>query len=209
MGAVDINGIYQYDQNDSVSPIHTFENLGQASISLRVRAVPYLVADVAARNALVSGRTINAANPLLVWRGNADTGLNLEYTINGTNWNAFSTEPTWVDIALDSAWGVIHSSETPQYRVLGDMVELRGSARRTAGLGTTYNLMAGGLPGNSVSDGAYPVMNAGLWQLGASSGNSVAQVNIRSDGGLRVSATAAVGSNAVVTLNGVRYKRAV
>lgn len=92
MGSLDNNGIYIYDETDQVSPIHTFENLGQASVSQAIddihqHTLIMPVANVTERTAYENemrsaGRPPSQARPL--WVEMASDGT--VYRNLGTGW---------------------------------------------------------------------------------------------------------------------------
>lgn len=91
MGTINSNGIFVYDDTESLSPLSSYMNLQGSALSTRlaqdVRAKK--VANESARAAYVTEvgpSNISVANPLMVWRGNAPTGLWLERTVDGANW---------------------------------------------------------------------------------------------------------------------------
>ncbi len=112
MGSLDDNNVYVYDENDPISPLPTFMNLGQASVSaaigeIRDHSLIMPVANAAERDAYEAqmrseGRAPTPASPLYVDR--ADTGAVEKH--NGSGWKRFvdntleqyqlvNTDPLW------------------------------------------------------------------------------------------------------------------
>jgi hypothetical protein len=88
MGTTDNNGIYFYEETDSVSPLHTLLNVAQQSVSdaLDDTARIFPAANAAARAALLVSRGSSSTNPLLVRQ--VDTGEYWEH--NGTAWRVIA-----------------------------------------------------------------------------------------------------------------------
>lgn len=90
MGA-EVDGIWQYDTGDG-PPLPAVLNL--LGDSVRDKFAPYAdsivikkVADVTARSAYVATLgTISASNPAFVYREDADDGVQVEYTTDGSTW---------------------------------------------------------------------------------------------------------------------------
>lgn len=98
MGSTDANGVFFYDENDIVSPIHTALNTAQSNLTntvipgLRDMGIRY-AANETARAALVAQYAPTAARPLYVFRDNAPAGAELEFTQNGTTWTTIGSPP--------------------------------------------------------------------------------------------------------------------
>ena len=95
MATIDSNGVLFYQDSDNFTPPASL-NLAQSNLSdLLAAGVRFKrVANTTARSALVTSIglvNITAGNPLLVWRADAATGLQLEYTTNGTAWEILVT----------------------------------------------------------------------------------------------------------------------
>jgi hypothetical protein len=90
MGTVDANGIYMYEDTDPLVPFASLLNTGQASVSAKFASIDpgliHYVANVTERDDLASTFLPSASKPLFVYRGNATSGRNIEYTTNGTDW---------------------------------------------------------------------------------------------------------------------------
>lgn len=86
-------GIYFPDANTNVTPLHTVFSTMASSIDniLAGDVQIHKVANTTQRNALVSQYGANPANPLFVWRADAPSGRELEYTKNGTTWHYVNT----------------------------------------------------------------------------------------------------------------------
>ena len=94
MATIDSNGVLFYQDSDNFTPPASL-NLAQANLSslLSNNTRFRRVANITARNALVASigtANITPDNPLLVWRADAATGLQLEYTTNGTVWRQYA-----------------------------------------------------------------------------------------------------------------------
>ena len=108
MASTDSNGIMRVDANDDVSPLFpVFNSLAQSvsnAFDANTRIWP--VANEAGRTAKVTEigiGNISSAKPLFVWRANAATGRNLEYTVNGSVWFYYDSS---ADTALAKTWRV-------------------------------------------------------------------------------------------------------
>ena len=94
MATIDSNGVLFYQDSDNFTPPASL-NLAQSNLSdLLSSGVRFKrVANTTARSALVTSiglANITTANPLHVWRADAATGLQLEYTTNGTVWRQYA-----------------------------------------------------------------------------------------------------------------------
>lgn len=97
MGTIDSNGIYLYEDTDSVSPLHTLLNIGQTSVSNAFQSSAQFknVADAAARATFVSDRTTagrppTAADPVFVYQRDIDSFLR---STDGTTWKQSYRSP--------------------------------------------------------------------------------------------------------------------
>ena len=94
MATIDSNGVLFYQDSDNFTPPASL-NLAQSNLSSLIGNNTRFrrVANITARNALVASigtANITPDNPLLVWRADAATGLQLEYTTNGTVWRQYA-----------------------------------------------------------------------------------------------------------------------
>ncbi len=108
MASTDSNGIMRVDANDDVSPLFpVFNSLAQSvsnAFDGNTRIWP--VANEAGRTAKVTAigiGNISSAKPLFVWRANAATGRNLEYTVNGSVWFYYDSS---ADTSSAKTWRV-------------------------------------------------------------------------------------------------------
>lgn len=170
-----------------------------------LRGAPLQVRDLAERTTRATQVSFGTASPLLVWR--IDTGQ-FEFTTDGSVWRTLFAPPSvWTNAPLSAGWTTVHGSLPVEYRVVDGFCELRGTAIRGSGLGAAaHTAFLTGMPAATVSDASYPMLPVGVGQLGVGPTTASGLLNPRSDGVIRVAATAAVGSNAVVTLDGARYR---
>lgn len=112
MASTDSNGIMRVDANDDVSPLFpVFNSLAQSvsnAFDANTRIWP--VANEAGRTARVTAigiGNISSAKPLFVWRANAATGRNLEYTVNGSVWFYYDSS---ADTASAKTWRVANEA---------------------------------------------------------------------------------------------------
>ena len=104
MATIDSNGVLFYQDSDNFTPPASL-NLAQANLSSLLSNSPRFrrVANITARNALVASigtANITPDNPLLVWRSDAATGRQLEYTTDGTTWSVYdNTDTGWVQLS--------------------------------------------------------------------------------------------------------------
>lgn len=96
MATTDSNGLVILQDTDNITPLHTTINTVTASVSnyLTANKTVHYVANTAARATLVTSYTPTSSNPLIVWRGDATVGQQIEFTTDGTNWfhvNAYAT----------------------------------------------------------------------------------------------------------------------
>ena len=108
MASTDSNGIMRVDANDDVSPLFpVFNSLAQSvsnAFDANTRIWP--VANEAGRTAKVTAigiGNISTTKPLFVWRANAATGRNLEYTVNGSVWFYYDSS---ADTSSAKTWRV-------------------------------------------------------------------------------------------------------
>ena len=111
MATIDSNGVLFYQDSDNFTPPASL-NLAQSNLSSLIGNNTRFrrVANVTARSALVTSigmANITPDNPLLVWRADAATGLQLEYTANGTTWAASLTDSYMPDTALPTMNGFV------------------------------------------------------------------------------------------------------
>ena len=86
-------GIWYPGSSDAVTPLETaFSTMASSIDNILAGDVQiHKVANTTARNALVSQFPPSASNPLFVWRADAPSGRELEYTKNGTTWHYVNT----------------------------------------------------------------------------------------------------------------------
>ena len=111
MATIDSNGVLFYQDSDNFTPPASL-NLAQSNLSnLLAAGVRFKrVANTTARSALVTSiglANITPDNPLLVWRADAATGLQLEYTTNGTTWAASLTDSYMPDTSQPTMNGFV------------------------------------------------------------------------------------------------------
>ena len=111
MATIDSNGVLFYQDSDNFTPPASL-NLAQSNLSdLLSSGVRFKrVANTTARDALVTSiglANITPDNPLLVWRADAATGLQLEYTTNGTTWAASLTDSYMIDTTQPTMNGFV------------------------------------------------------------------------------------------------------
>lgn len=111
MTTIDDNGIIRYESTDPVTPLEATLNAGLDSVSAAVTAVKRglinYVANVSERTTLANAFGPTPSKPLYVHRGDANVGMNLEYTTNGTTWRAVNRGQRIVNHASsDLFWGV-------------------------------------------------------------------------------------------------------
>jgi len=164
------------------------------------------VPNIAARNALGLASAPTSARPLYVDRADAPPGIRLEVTADGTTWRTVGSSD-WITATLGAGWALVNGALAPQYRVIGDVVELRGSAMYAAGLTTAYVVALGSMPPVVTNSGDYPLLGGvGVSRIGTGASLFGAYLNPRLDGAIRVAATGTVGTNTVLTYDGVRYR---
>lgn len=137
-------GIYYPDSATNITPLHTVLATMASSIDtiLDGDVQVHRVANTTARNALVSQFPPSAANPLFVWRADADNGRELEYTKNGTTWYYYSSSEDTSSATVPLRSGFTHNVTLTVTRD-GNTVFLRG---RVSGSFTTGNQIIGDIP---------------------------------------------------------------
>jgi hypothetical protein len=105
MATTDSNGILFYEDTDIISPLNTLLNTGQTSVSTALSATArvFPVADVTERDALAVTYSPAADNPLIVFRADAISGRQIEYTIDGSTWIVVMDRPPIAQITKSSA----------------------------------------------------------------------------------------------------------
>lgn len=108
MATTDANGQVFYGPTDPVEPLQGLLNgistavsgkIGAGAQIVRIPNMAGRVGAVAAR----AGRAITAADPLIVWRGDAADGYQIEYTTNGTTWaGLFTTDPPMARVRISA-----------------------------------------------------------------------------------------------------------
>lgn len=143
MATADSNGLVLYNNGDQLTPLAPVLNAITTSVSnaFNKNARIWNVANIAARTTLVSqigAGNISVAKPLFVWRGDAATGKNLEYTINGTDWFTYGSDAVplddtgWVDCAVTAGISIRTGDAgnptryRPQVRRIGKTVYFKG-----------------------------------------------------------------------------------
>lgn len=214
MATIDSNGIVFLEETDPISPFHTTINTLQQGTSDAIGSfgsgsdgsfIIHYVANTTARSALATTYSPTASKPLYVYRGDATVGLELEVTENGSSWSALPTSGVpWTNLTLVSGWTAV-SGSAPQYRVIGDTCELRGTAQYNSDVptltGLTNLVAAGGAPNSAAASIVLPV---GSGNTGGTPVNAFAYINPRNDGGIRAGASGAGVRQ--ITLDGVRYR---
>ena len=138
MGTINSNGIFVYDDTESLSPLSSYMNLQGSALSTRLsQDVRFKkVANEAARTAYVNEvgvANISASNTLAVHRSNAPEGLRFEVTYNGTTWRVIADkdyydaqDTGWVTVPLASGFtGTLFVRK--QSLGTGSQVTLRGA----------------------------------------------------------------------------------
>lgn len=150
MATTDSNGILFYEVTDALSPLQVLLNAGQQSVSdaLGATARIFPVANVAARTALAASSSPSPATPLFVFRADAPSGSQLEYTTDGT---------TWVTLGAGALPHVRLGNPSTQSRP--------GGAWSQINLATASDI-SGSQPW-SYSAGAVTINEAGLYQMDA------------------------------------------
>ena len=106
MATTDANGQVFYGPTDPITPIQGLLNGISTAVSSKLGAQSQIVRipNVAGRAAAVtarSGRAITAADPLIVWRGDALNGSQIEYTADGTTWMSYGETPVFSAMTSD------------------------------------------------------------------------------------------------------------
>lgn len=138
MATTDSNGIVKVEMGDDIAPLHPVFNALATSVSnaISARSSVWPVANVAARTAKVNEigiGNITATKPLLVWRGDAPIGRNLEYTLNGSAWfyyesNAVGISDTgWITIPYEAGY-TLGTGGPLRYRIREGVVYIQGGA---------------------------------------------------------------------------------
>lgn len=121
-------GLYYPDDTTNVAPLHPVLAAMQTSVDtyLGANATIHTIANVAGRAAVVALYPPTAATPLFTWRQDADTQYKLEYTVDGTNWVAYTSGATFLPTyastgARDTAYptptvGMLCNVGTDMYR---------------------------------------------------------------------------------------------
>lgn len=95
MATTDANGLVILEGADVSNPLENAINLVTASVSNKFDAIDpqqiHYVADIPERTTLAGTFSPTPAKPLYVHRQNAGTGLELEVTTDGTNWQTLRT----------------------------------------------------------------------------------------------------------------------
>ena len=91
MATTDANGQVFYGPTDPVEPLQGLLNGVSTAVSSKLGAQSQIarIANVAGRAGAVaarSGRPITVADPLIVWRADAEAGSELEVTTDGSTW---------------------------------------------------------------------------------------------------------------------------
>ena len=161
MATIDSNGVLFYQDSDNFTPPASL-NLAQSNLSSLISNSPRFrrVANLTARSALVTSiglANITPDNPLLVWRADAATGRQLEYTTNGSTWRtladkeyydaqAAAQDTGWQSVALASGY-----TGTAGVRKQGNLVYVRWSCS------TSFAANAAALPLFTVPVGYRPL----------------------------------------------------
>lgn len=136
-------GLYYPDDTTAVAPLHPVLGAMQTSVDsyLSSNATIHSIANVAARVGLVALYPPSTAAPLFAWRQDATSGLNLEYTTNGSTWVAYGAlvtpgvgfTPTWNGVTLGNG------TSAGQYFQQGKLVQ----ATMNLTIGSTTAFTAG------------------------------------------------------------------
>lgn len=159
MGTTDSNGVWFWDENDIIAPIHTALNLGQSNLSSLVTGLKDLgihyVADTAGRTAKAAAYAPTATRPLYVYRGDAPAGAKIEFTTNGTTWfSLYSSGRAAVTLEMSGNWTTFSGYPAPTLRVVGNRVFFDSTTLQIKGTATPPSLVNGTvitlLPANAV-----------------------------------------------------------
>lgn len=188
MGTINSDGIFIYDDTESLSPLSSYMNLQGAALSTRLaQDVRFKkVANEAARTAYVNEvgiANISAANPLAVHRQNAPEGLRFEVTYNGTTWRTLADkeyydaqDTGWINVPLASGFTF---NVQPQVRRINNVVHWRGDVQGAfttsyATVAAASSLPSWAIPPRNYRDGVSPLAgnNAAIAAIGlVDSGN--------------------------------------
>lgn len=138
MATTDKNGIVRFSDADIITPLAPVLNSIGSSVSsaLDKNARIWNVANTSARSALVAqigASNISLSSPLFVWRADAATGLNLEYTINGVNWFGYGStaipkdDTGWIDLTYEAGY-TAGTAKQLRYRIRDGVVYIQGGA---------------------------------------------------------------------------------
>lgn len=153
MGTINSDGIFIYDDTESLSPLSSYMNLQGSALSTRLaQDVRFKkVANEAARTAYVNEvgiANISAANPLAVHRQNAPEGLRFEVTYNGTTWRTLadkgyydSQDTGWVSLPLAAGF-----TGLARYRRVGVAVQVDYNVSGAFPAATWTNALVSALP---------------------------------------------------------------
>ena len=197
MGTINSDGIFVYDDTESLSPLSSYMNLQGSALSTRLtQDVRFKkVTNEAARTAYVNEvgiANISAANPLAVHRQNAPEGLRFEVTYNGTTWRTLadkeyydSLDTGWVDLPVNATnWTV---TNTLQARSKNGVTYIRGILQAKV-TNPSEVVATGGTPSAVRPEGQNPVF--GL----ATSTNVVGRVTVGTNGSIIYAGTLVVGN---------------
>ena len=207
MATIDSNGVLFYQDSDNFTPPASL-NLAQANLSSLLSNSPRFrrVANLTARNALVASigtANITPDNPLLVWRADAATGGQLEYTTNGTTWEILVTSQYLA--SLDTGWinvtvGAGYTAAVPvQVRSKFGIIYWRGSVTKGTAWTSSYQVV---IPTANIPTWAIPSRNtadsASTLHVGST---ATTVIGLISSTGLNVALSATTSS--AVNLNGL------
>ncbi len=91
-------GLYYPDDTTNVAPLHPVMAAMQSSVDayLTDNMTIHPIPNTGARAGLVALYPPSASKPLFAWRQDADTQYKLEYTVDGTNWVAYTAGATFL-----------------------------------------------------------------------------------------------------------------
>ncbi|HET9667276.1 MAG TPA: hypothetical protein VFP09_10985 [Desertimonas sp.] len=75
-----------------------------------------------------AGASLSPSNVTPAPIGTAAPGTSANYS-RGDHVHALATPPPWIDLTLQNGWVPFSTALTPQYRIIGDIVEFRGCPR--------------------------------------------------------------------------------
>lgn len=199
MGTINSNGIFVYDDTESLSPLSSYMNLQGSALSTRLaQDIRFKkVANEAARTSYVNEvgiANISAANPLAVYRQNAPEGLRFEVTYNGTSWDPIPSK-SYFD-AQDTGWTTIPpatgyiANTAFQVRRIGQVVYWRGRVTKAGGnfAAGTLETIATGVPSQFLA-ASYAHMIASV--VSGTSSSASAYLQIDTGGNVQLRAQAA------------------